>query len=324
MADRGNVTATPPSITAVLDAARLVSAHLPRTPMWSYPVLNERLGAEVHVKHENVQPTGAFKVRGGINLLARLPRSRRERGVLAYSTGNHAQSIAYAARLFGAPCTIVMPENPNEAKVAAVRALGATVEIKGATMVEAGEHAAALAGERGLHLVGVADDPDLIAGVGSLYLEMLTERPDLDVIVVPVGAGTGASAACLVTRAVAPRCRVVAVQSAGAPAAHDSWREGRLVRRPVRTAADGLATGSAFALPQEILRGLDDFVLVSDDDIRAAQWLLLSEAHTLAEMAGAAPPAALLARKDAFAGLKVGLVCTGGNAGPAELRRVLA
>ncbi|MEV6984962.1 pyridoxal-phosphate dependent enzyme [Sphaerisporangium sp. NPDC051017] len=315
---------TAPSITDILHAARLISAHLPETPMWSYPVLNERLGAEVHVKHENVQPTGAFKVRGGINLLARLPEARRDNGVLTYSTGNHAQSIAYAARLFGVPCTIVMPENPNPAKVAAVQALGAAVEVKGATMVEAGEYATALAAERGLHLVGVADEPDLIAGVGTLYVEMLTRRPDLDVVIVPVGSGTGASAALLVARAIAPRCRVIAVQSSQAPAAHDSWRAGTPVRRPVETVADGLATGSAFALPQGVMRALDDFVLVSDDDIRAAQWLLLTEAHTLAELAGAAPLAALIARGDDLAGLKVGLVCTGGNAGPAELHRLLS
>ncbi|WP_405144962.1 pyridoxal-phosphate dependent enzyme [Sphaerisporangium sp. NBC_01403] len=315
---------TSPSITDVLDAARLIGPHLPETPMWSYPVLDERLGVETLVKHENAQPTGAFKVRGGINLLARMPKEQRVAGVLTYSTGNHAQSIAYAARIFGAPCTIVMPENPNPAKVAAVEALGATVEIKGATMVEAGEYAVTLAAGRGNRLISPAEEPGLIAGVGTLYLEMLTRRPDLDVIFVPVGSGTGAAGACLVARAIAPRCRVIAVQSSLAPAAHDSWRAGEPVRRPVGTVADGLATGSAFALPQAIMRELDDFALVSDDDLRLAQWLLLSEAHTLSELAGAAALAALISRKDEFAGCKVGVVCSGANAGPAELQHVLS
>ncbi|GIH26182.1 threonine ammonia-lyase [Acrocarpospora phusangensis] len=305
----------------VLRARQVLAGYLPETPMWSYPVLNAVVGAEVHVKHENVQPTGAFKVRGGITLLAGM--AGRDRGVVAYSTGNHAQSVAYAARVFGAPCSIVMPENPNPAKVAAVEALGASVVVAGATMVEAGEHARALAGREGRRLVTPADDPEIIAGVGTLYYEMVTRQPDLDAVIVPVGSGTGAAAACVVTQALAPQCRVIAVQSAQAPAAHDSWRLGELVRRPMKTTVDGLATGSAFALPQGIMRdGLSDFVLVSDDDCRAAQRVLARDAHTLAEGAGAAALAVLLARPAEFAGKKVAIVCSGGNAGPAELAQL--
>ncbi|MFF3664460.1 threonine ammonia-lyase [Microtetraspora malaysiensis] len=306
----------------VLRARTLLAPHLPETPMWSYPVLNAVAGTEVHVKHENVQPTGAFKVRGGITLLARM--EDRSTGVLTYSTGNHAQSVAYAARLFGVPCSIVMPENPNPAKVAAVEALGATVEIAGATMVEAAGHARESAVRRGARLISPADEPDIIAGVGTLYLEILAGRPDLDAIFVPVGSGTGAAAACVVARAVAPGCRVIAVQSAQAPAAHDSWRLGEAVQRPVKTTVEGLATGSAFALPQDIMRAdLSDFTLVGDDEIHAAQRLLLTHAHTLSEGAGAAALAGLLARRDEFAGRKVAVVCTGANAGPAELARLL-
>lgn len=307
----------------VLAARRLIAEYLPQTPMWSYPVLDAAVGAEVFVKHENVQPTGAFKVRGGINLLARMPD--RSRGVLTYSTGNHAQSIAYAARLYGVACSIVMPENPNPAKVAAVEALGATVEIAGATMVEAAGHAATLAGRTGMRLISPADEPDIIAGVGTLYFEVLTARPDLDAVVVPVGSGTGAAAACLVARALAPGCQVIAVQSAQAPAAHDSWRLGELVERPMKTVVDGLATGSAFATPQAVMRdGLADFVLVPDEEITRAQRMLLTAAHTLAEGAGAAALAALLARRERFAGRRVAVICTGANAGPAELARLLA
>lgn len=306
----------------VLRARRLLSAHLPETPMWSYPVLNAAVGAEVHVKHENVQPIGAFKVRGGINLLARMPD--RSRGVVAYSTGNHAQSIAYAARLFGVPCSIVMPENPNPAKVAAVQALGATVLIAGATMVETAEHARATAVQEGKRLISPADEPDIISGVATLYLEVLTAEPDLDAIFVPIGSGTGAAAACVVAGALAPACQVIGVQSAQAPAAHDSWRLGELVKRPMKTRIDGLATGSAFATTQEIMRtGLAHFILISDDEIERAQRMLLTEAHTLAEGAGAAALAALLSRGDEFAGRKVAVICSGGNAGPAELARLL-
>ncbi|GAA0366220.1 threo-3-hydroxy-L-aspartate ammonia-lyase [Microbispora corallina] len=310
-------------IRDVLEARALLAPHLPETPMWSYPVLDAAVGARVHVKHENVQPTGAFKVRGGITLLARMPDARR--GVVAYSTGNHAQSVAYAARLHGVPCSVVMPENPNPAKVAAVEALGAHVHVAGATMVEAARHAGDLADREGMRLVSPADEPDIIAGVGTLYAEILTARPRLDAVFVPVGSGTGAAAACIVAEALAPACRVIAVQSAQAPAAHDSWRLGEAVTRPVKTVVDGLATGSAFAMTQAVMRArLDDFVLVDDEDILRAQRMLLTEAHTLAEGAGAAALAALLARREEFAGAEVAVVCTGGNAGPAELARLLA
>ncbi|WP_308249679.1 threonine ammonia-lyase [Sphaerisporangium fuscum] len=315
---------TSPSVTDVLHAAQLIAPRLPETPLWSYPVLDRRTGAETYLKHENAQPTGAFKVRGGINLMARLPEEQREAGVLTYSTGNHAQSIAYAARAFGVPCTIVMPENPNPSKVAALEALGAAIEVKGATMVEAGEYAATLAAVQGNRLISPADEPDLIAGVGTLYLEILNRCPDLDAIFVPIGSGTGAAGACLVAKAVAPRCRIIGVQSSLAPTAHDSWRAGELVRRPVGTVADGLATGSAFATPQRIMRDLDDFILVSDEEIRQAQRILLYEAHTLTELAGAAALAGLLARREEFAGRKVALACTGANASPAELHRLLS
>ncbi|MBP2705928.1 pyridoxal-phosphate dependent enzyme [Microbispora sp. RL4-1S] len=307
----------------VLEARRLLASHLPETPMWSYPVLNAVVGARVHVKHENVQPTGAFKVRGGITLLARMPD--RERGVVGYSTGNHAQSLAYAARLFGVPCSIVMPEDPNPAKVAAVEALGAEVVIAGAHLGECAGHARELAERRDMRLVSPADEPEIIAGVATLYAEILAARPGIEAVFVPIGSGSGAMAACLVARAIAPSCRVIGVQSAQAPAAYDSWRLGELVTRPVKTVVDGLATGAGFASTQAVLRGgLDDFTLVDDDEILRAQRILLTEAHTLAEGAGAAALAALLARRSEFAGREVAVVCTGGNAGPAELDRLLA
>lgn len=306
----------------ILRAASLLSRHLPPTPMWSYPVLNAVAGAELWVKHENTQPIGAFKVRGGITLLAALPG--RERGVVAYSTGNHAQSIAFAARLFGTECAIVMPENPNPAKVAAVEALGGRVVVGGATMVEAADVAREEADRLGWRLISPADEPEIIAGVGTLYLEILRDQPDLDAIVVPVGSGTGAAAACLVARALAPGCQVIGVQSAAAPAAHDSWRLGEMVARPMKTRVDGLATGSAYALPQQVMREvLTDFLLVTDDEIRAAQRLMLTHAHTLAEGAGAAALAGVLSGREEFAGKKVAIVVSGGNAGPAELAALL-
>jgi threonine dehydratase len=309
-----------PDFSDIVRARELLAGRLPPTPMWSYPALDAVAGARVLVKHENVQPVGAFKVRGGLTLLAGLAPADRARGLVTYSTGNHALSLAYACAQFGVPCTVVMPAAANPAKVRAVRALGAAVVLDGADL--AGTHARAerAAAEEGSLLVSPADTPALIAGVGTLYLEVFEAHPELDAVVVPVGSGTGAAAAGLVAARLAPRCRVIGVQSAASPAAHDSWREGACVERANRTRAEGLATGRGFDLPQRLLRtGLADFHLVTDEQIAAARRLLAGYAHTLAEGAGAAALAAVLARPGEFAGRTVAVVCTGGNASPAEL-----
>ncbi|WP_020667077.1 threonine ammonia-lyase [Amycolatopsis nigrescens] len=310
-----------PTITDALLACRLLAAELTPTPLRSYPLLDRATGATVLVKHENVQPTGAFKVRGGLNLLAGMTPDERRRGVLGYSTGNHAQSLAYAAARFGSPCTIVMPEHPNPAKAAAVRALGAELIEYGAAFDQARAYAGKLAVERGARLVSAADEPALVAGVATAYLEIFEREPELDAVVVPVGGGSGAAAACLAAAAVAPGCRVIAVQSAAAPAAHDSWRAGRLLERPNETVVEGLATGSGFELTQRLLRAhLADFLLVEDEAIREAQWVALRDAHTLVEGAGAAALAAVLTHASSFASQRVAIVFTGANASVTELR----
>ena len=309
----------------VLAARDAIAGMLPATPLWSYPALNEAVGGTIHVKHENVQPVGAFKVRGGLTLLASLPESRRSAGLVTWSTGNHAQSIAYACQSLGAPCTVVMPEGASAEKVRAVRVLGATVELHGADLGAAQERASALAASRGGLLVSPGDTPELIAGVGTIYLEIFAAQPDLDAVVVPVGSGTGAAAASIVAGALAPDCAVIGVQSSAAPAAYASWRAGSCVHEPCRTTVDGLATGRGFELPQSLLRDrLTDFVLVSDDQIAAAARLMATHAHTLAEGAGAAGLAAVMDRPDLFAGRRVAIVCTGGNASAREIAALSA
>jgi threonine dehydratase len=311
------------SYADVRAARAVVERHLPPTPMWSYPVLNREVGANVLVKHENVQPVGAFKVRGGITLLDRLPPADRERGTITYSTGNHALSMAYASHRAAVACTVVMPAGANPAKAEALRAWGAEVVLTGPDLAAAQSFAEQRAASTGARLVSPGDTPELLAGVGTLYEEILIARPDLDVIVVPVGSGTGAAAATIVARELAPNCAIIAVQSSSSPAAYESWRSGELVERPNRTRVDGLATGRGFALPQRFLRaGLTDFVLVGDDQIGHAQRLLATHAHTLAEGAGAAGLAAVIARPDLFAGRRVAVVCTGGNASPAEIQEL--
>jgi threonine dehydratase len=298
----------------------VLSRYLPPTPMWAYPALDQLVGASVRIKHENVQPTGAFKVRGGLTLLAGMPAADRDRGIVTWSTGNHAQSIAYASRVFGNRCVVVMPELASETKIRAVRCLGSEVVTKGADLTEARTYAEELAAAEGLRLVSPAGDVALLAGVGTAYLEVFEAAPDLDLLVVPVGSGTSAAAACVVAAALAPQCRVLAVQSARSPAAHDSWRTGSCLSRPNRTRVDGLATGCGFPLPQRLMRaGLADFLLVDDEQIAAAGQVLANYAHTLAEGAGAASLAAVLSEPDRFAGQRVAIVCSGGNASAAEI-----
>ena len=322
-----NLVETRPDVTIadVLAAQSRLDGMVVRTPVGEYPDLARAAGADVVVKHENQQRTGAFKARGASNLLLGMTEAERARGVVAYSTGNHAQGVAYAARLTGTACTIVMPDDPNPVKLRAVLDQGADVLLQGATFDDARERATALAEASGARLVGAANEPAIIAGVGTLYLEMFQQAPGLDVLVVPVGGGSGASAAGLVAAAVAPGTEVIAVQSAASPAAHDSWHSGALVERANATRAEGLAVGCGFEVTQALMRRhLTDFVLVTDEQITLAQELYLTGAHTVAEGAGAAALAAVLADPERFAGRRVGVVCTGGNASADELRRALA
>lgn len=311
-------------LAAVRNAAAVLTDHLQPTPSWAAPALDEITGARVVLKHEEVQPTGAFKVRGGLTLLAGMSPEQRALGVVSASTGNHGQSLAYATRRFGARCRIVLPEPANPTKVRALRGWGAELILHGAGMDEAAAHAIELAERDGARFVHPANTPELVAGVGTMYLELLTAHPDLEYLVVPVGGGSGAASACLVASAVAPQCRVIAVQARASCAAHDSWRGGTEIAGPNRTTVEGLAIGSGYALTQGVLRRhLADFVLVDDAQIRAAQLLLLTHAHTLAEGAGAAALAGVLALGDRLAGAVVGVPITGGNASPEELGTVL-
>jgi threonine dehydratase len=313
-----------PSFADVLEARRTIEPHLAPTPLRAYPGLAEIVGAEVLVKHENHLPTGAFKVRGGVNLVAHLGSEERERGLVTASTGNHGQSIALAARLFGVRATICVPEHANPAKIGAIRALGAEIVEHGRDFDEAREHCESLARSTGARYVHSGNEPLLIAGVATHTLELFEERPDVDVIVVPIGGGSGAAGACVVAKTVRPECELIGVQSDAAPAAYRSWREGQLCEDACETAAEGLATRVGFELPQRILRErLDDFVLVGEDDLAAAQILMIEHTRNLVEAAGAAPLAAALGLRDRLAGRRVALICSGGNVTLEQLRTLL-
>jgi threonine dehydratase len=313
-----------PDLADVLAARQRISSYLQPTPLYRYPTLDALTGARVWVKHENHQPVGAFKVRGGVNLVSQLSAGDRERGVIAASTGNHAQSIAYAAGLFGVRAVICMPEQANPVKVESVRALGAELVFHGADFDEAREHCEKLATEHGYRYIHSGDEPLLIAGVATYTLEILQAQPQTDVIVVPVGGGSRAAGACIVAKAVRPSIEVIAVQAEAAPAAYRSWRAGTLLEDTSRTFAEGLATRSAFGLPQQILRRLlDDFVLVSEDGLRAATRVMIEKTRNLVEPSGAAALAAVLADPQRFAGRTVAVICSGGNISPAQLAALL-
>ena len=314
-----------PTFQDVLLAKRLIAPYLRATPLFRYPALDQLMGTALYVKHENHQPIGAFKIRGGINFMAQLSAEERARGAITASTGNHGQSVAYAARLFGVQAIVGVPNGANPLKVEAIQSLGAEVLFHGNDFDEARLYVEDLAEERQMRYVHPANEKLLIAGVATETLEILEEQPEIDVIFVPLGGGSGASGACIVAKAVNPRVRVIAVQAESAPAAFQSWQRGALVEAPTATFAEGLATRTGYTLPQSILRDLlDDFVLVAEDEIRRAMRLLIEKTHNLAEGAGAASLAAALKMKDELHGKKVAIVLSGGNTSIQHLRDALS
>ena len=313
-----------PTLQDVLQARRRIDSYLVRTPLHHSISLDELLDAEVHVKHENHQLLGAFKVRGGINLVSQLSDDERARGVATASSGNHGQSIAYAARLFGARATIVVPEGANVGKVESMRNLGANVIFHGPDFDTARGHVERLAKEEGYRYIHAVNEPQLIAGVGTYGLEIMEDLPDVDVIIVPVGGGSGACGTCIAAKGINPDVQVIGVQSAQAQAAYLSWKQGTIVESPMRSQAEGLATAMGYELTQPILRDmLDDFILVSDEEMNEAIVLHLEKTHNLTEHAGAASLAGALKIKDRLRGRKVVLVMSGGNVSLTHLRAAL-
>jgi threonine dehydratase len=309
-----------PDLADVLAAQQRIAPYLRPTPLYRYQALDALTGAQLWVKHENHQPIGAFKVRGGVNLVTQLTEDERRRGVVSASTGNHGQSIAYAAKLLGVRAIICVPRDSNPVKVESMRALNAEVVFHGRDFDDAREHCEKLAAQHGYRYIHSANEPALIAGVATCTLEILSQRPDIETIVVPVGGGSGASGACVVTKAVRPSVTVIGVQSEAAPSAYLSWRAKDLVAVPTNTFAEGLATRTAFELTQRIMWDLlDDFVLVSEDALRTATRTMIEKTRNLVESSGAAALAAVLADPARFAGRTAAIVCSGGNISPAQL-----
>ncbi|HXI27244.1 MAG TPA: threonine dehydratase [Vicinamibacterales bacterium] len=314
----------PPTLTDVYSARPRVARVVRPSPLMRHPLLSLETGLDIQVKHENHNPTGAFKVRGGVNLIASLDAAGR-RGVITATTGNHGQSIALACQREGVPCTIVVPLGNNPEKNAAMRALGAELIEFGRDFDEARERVEQLQHERQLRYVHSANEPLLIAGVGTYALEIFEEQPDVDAIVVPIGAGSGASGCAIVRTGLGSRAKVIGVQSARADAFTRSWRSRtRVVGEKADTFAEGMATRVTFDLPFGILEHeLDDIVTLTEDELADGVRLALRTTHNLAEGAGAAPLMAAMTRRDQLAGQRVVCVMSGGNIDRATLARVL-
>ena len=306
---------TLPDLHALERARAIVYRTLQPTPQYAWPLLAERVGARIWVKHENHTPTGAFKVRGGLVHFDALAREARPpAGVVTATRGNHGQSVAFAARAAGVPATIVVPHGNSREKNAAMRAFGARVVEHGDDFQAAREHAIALAARDGLRMVP-SFAPDLVAGVASYWLEFFEAVPQVDVVYVPIGLGSGACAAIAARDALRLHTRIVGVVSAHAPTYALSVDAGRVVEAPVSTVlADGMACRVAEADAVMLLRtGLERLVRVTDDEVALAMKQLFTDTHNTAEGAGAAALAAALQERARIAGRTVGIVLSGGN-----------
>ena len=304
-------------------ARRMIAGQVLRTPMLAAPPLSALTGAEVYVKYENLQVTNSFKERGACVKLASLDADERRRGVIAMSAGNHAQAVAYHARRLSVPATIVMPVTTPFVKVKATEALGATVVLSGETIMEAQVRAQAIAAERHLVWVHPFDDPRIIAGQGTVAMEMLEDVPDLDVLIVPIGGGGLIAGNAIAARAMRPAIEVIGVECALYPS---MWNAVRGDNRPCggATLAEGIAVGKAGELTLPIVRELvDDIILVDEPLIERAVNTFLTLQKTMAEGAGAAGLAAMLAAPGRFAGRKVGLILCGGNIDPRILASIM-
>jgi len=310
----------------VLAAVPRVRKDLSPTPLLEWPGLSQLLGLRFFLKHENHQPVGAFKVRGGINLVSQLSATEQQAGLIGSSTGNHGQSLAFAARRHGVPCTIVVPARNNPDKVRAMRQWGATVIEHGPDFDAAREETERLAQAEGYRYVHSANEPLLIAGVGTMAHEIFETLPAPDVIFVPIGLGSGVCGTAIVAKHLRPTTKIIGVQAERAAAVANSWQAGTI--QPASSAetwAEGMATRVPATMTFEIMRQLmDDVVLVSEEELRQAALEILRQTHNLAEGAGAATLAAAWKLRDQLAQQTVVGILSGGNLDLRELPAILA
>lgn len=326
--DWGSDSDSPPtavSIDDVLAARDVIGPYLKPTPLLCNPVLSQRVGTETFVKLENIQAIGAFKIRGAINLLANMDDQQRKKGIVTATRGNYGAALAQACAMFDTKCTVFVPEGNSPDKNTAVEALGGEVIVKGHDFDAAWDASVRHAWNIGAVSVHPAKRPELVAGQATVALEMLEQSEDgLDVVIVPVGGGSLAAGTTTVIKAMSPSTTVIAVQAENAPAFHHAWHTGDYAPMvAAKTIADGLATRVPVRYTLSMMKDLDDFLLVSEDEICAAIRCYAQTIHQLAEGGGAAPLAAALKMKDELAGKRVGLILTGGNIDNASLLQAM-
>jgi len=323
------------SVEQIRAAGEVVYRALKPTPLAEYPLLSLEIGARVFLKHENHQVTGAFKIRGGLNFMSHFARERSHDGVITATRGNHGQSVAMAASIYSIPATIVVPFGNNPEKNDAMRAYGARLVEYGRDFDEAREEVERLSKAENLRYIHSANEPDLINGVGTYAIEIIEamrERSEkADAIIVPIGLGSGVCGVITAFRELSPETRIYGAQAEGAPSVYLSWKEGRIVEtEDARTFADGVATRVPAALTFDIIRGsggrggVDEIVLVSDDEIVRAIRLLWRTTHNLVEGAGAAATAATIKLREKFKGQNVVNVLTGANLDTASISKIFS
>ncbi|SNS31138.1 threonine dehydratase [Anaerovirgula multivorans] len=303
----------PISLKEVLRAEQLVYKLIKPTPLVNYKSLSDAVGADIYIKHENHLPGGSFKIRGGLNIMYHL-KQQKVKGVITFSTGNHGISIATAAKVYGIEATVVVPKGNNPEKNQRIKDAGAILVEAGDNFEQAAHAGMQIQKERDLYYIHAANEPHLINGVGTEFIEILRELPDIDAIILPIGGGSELAAAVTVFKSINPEIEIYAVQAEASKAAYLSWKTGKIIQSSNQTFAGGFATGAAYEIPFGIYKNqLTDFILLSEDEIRKGIYLALYHTHNLAEGAGASTIIAAQKISQRLNGKKVVLQMSGCN-----------
>ena len=316
---------TYPSLLDIVKARAVLKSYLRPTPLYRSPGFSEQLGLDLYIKYENFQPIRSFKLRGGLYSLSLLDEAQRQRGVVTASTGNHGQGIAFAAAAMDIPATVVIPHNTPPMKSDAIRHLGAKLMVHGHDITEGFDRAKTLAAEQGMVYLEDGEDFGLMAGAGTIGLEIIEDLPDVDIVVIPVGGGNLIAGMSLALKGLNPEVRVIGVQAENAPSVYLSWQQGKLVTtESCDTFAGGLATRYPGQLSFDILRDrVDEMHLVSEDEMRQAIPVVLEHTGHIAEGAAASVFALCLRQTKAWAGKRVAAIFSGGNLGMELLQEVI-
>jgi threonine dehydratase len=314
------------NLLGVVKAKAVIGRYLNRTNLIYYSELSRLVGCEVYVKHENHNPTGSFKIRGALNFFHHMSKEELEAGVLVATRGNHGLAMAWAARWFNVPCTVVVPEGNNPEINRIVESFGAELIVHGSDFYDAQSYCEELVDSAGYYYVQQGNEPEILNGLGTMGLEVFEDLPAVDVIICPIGGGAGCASLVKVAQAVNPKVEVIGVQPERAAAFHASWKKGEWSTIDIApTVADGLAARSPFQLAYAIMKDrISDVVLLNEDELLGGVRLALQATHNLAEAAGAASIAAAIKINDRLAGKKVALIMSGGNLDHAHLVQALA